>query len=136
MKILNHTQIDDDVIRAMVSLLTKGISRKISRISVSYTRKERFFYHGRCFFSSPCIITVAVSGNGAIYPFTANAERDPIFHFPKYEIRDLYENLLQILAHEIYHLRAYLHKWKNTECRAERYTFKILEDFRSEFWSV
>lgn len=135
MKILNHTEIDSDVIRAMVSLLTKGISRNIQKISISYTRKENSFSHGSCLYTSPCTITIAVSRK-PIYPYTANAKRDPCFHFPKYEIRDLYENLLQILAHETYHLRAHIHKWKNTECRAERYSYKILEQFRSEFWSV
>ena len=133
MRVINHTRLEDDIVRAMVSLLTRGITRQIKTITFSYTTKRA--YRGRVTYGLKDVIKVAFTKNeSGRYPFIANITRHPQFNFPKYQVNNEKEACLAILAHEIYHLRAHLKKKRNTEKRAETFAFKTLQKWR-EKWS-
>lgn len=133
MRVINHTRVEDDIVRVMLSLLTRGITRQIKTITFSYTKK--WSHRGRVTYSLKSIIKVAFAKNeSGRYPFIANITRHPQFNFPKYQVNNETEACLVILAHEIYHLRAYLKKRRNTEKRAETFAFKTLQKWR-ENWS-
>lgn len=99
MKIINHTNLD---VKPIVKWLTKGITRRIALIIVSYTRKHGSSGHVdyRMFTS---VIKVAVAKDG--YPYPMNYWRSAHFNFPKYEVNNPIENLVAVLAHELCHLR-------------------------------
>ena len=131
MKIVNHTKLPNEYIHAIVSLLTKGITRRIQRITFSYTRKHAF--DGSCQNWFSMIINVAIAKQeSGFYPSNMNERRNLHFNFPKYEVNNEEELALCLLAHEIYHAKANIHHWKSTEKRAEAYSFKILTKVKGE----
>lgn len=129
MKIVNHTQLSLAQIKPLVKWLTKGITRRIAQITISYTRKHGSTAHidYRMFKS---VIKVAVAKTG--YPYPMNYWRNAHFNFPKYEVSNPLENLVATLAHEIGHLRKHILHQRNTEQKAEKYAFKKLQEFRRE----
>jgi hypothetical protein len=134
MKVANHTRLDTDTVRAMVQILTKGIARRIQAVNVGYTKKHE--YHGSCQYHFSMILNVAVAKQeSGLYPISMNKHRNIHFNFPKYEVNNELEACLVVLAHEIYHAKASIHHWKNTEKRAETYAFKTLEQFKNKYWS-
>lgn len=137
MKLVNHTEIDDEILQAMVSLVCKGYIHEIKRVVFNNTR--RCTYRGWCQFPTP--------GNGAIlrvsflpekamhytkFPLIMNQGRAE--YFPRIEVNDTIELIIEVLAHEFAHLRLHVKKNKNTEVRAERYALKVLTQFREEYW--
>jgi len=110
----------------MISLLTRGITRQIKTITLSYTTK--WANRGKVTYGLKSVIKVAFAKKeSGRYPFTANITRHPQFNFPKYQVNNETEACLTILAHEIYHLKAHLKKRRNTEKRAETFAFKTLQ---------
>jgi len=101
MKVINHTQIPDATVKAIVRRLTKGITRRIATITISYTRKHGWRGHinYRMFKS---IIKVAIAKTS--YPYPMNYWRSAHFNFPQYEVQEPLEHLVAGLAHEICHL--------------------------------
>jgi len=127
MKIINNTQIPPNTIKEIVRWLTKGITRRIAKITISYTRKHGSSGHidYRMF---KAIIKVAIAKDG--YPYPMNYWRSAHFNFPKYEVNNPLENLVATLAHELCHLRKHILHQRNTEQRVEKYAVKKLQEFR------
>jgi len=125
MKIINNTEIPTSTVKEIVRWLTKGITRRIAKITFSYTRK-----HGNSGYIDYVtkIIRVAVARDG--YPYPMNYWRNAHFNFPKYEVNNPLENLVATLAHELGHLRKHIHHQRNTEQKVEKYAFKKLQEFR------
>lgn len=129
MKVVNHTELPDSKVKAIVRWLTKGITRRIALIIISYTRKHgsRGHINYQMFRS---IIKVAIAKEG--YPYPVNYWRSAHFNFPQYEVQNPTENLVATLAHEIGHLRKHVLQQRNTEQKAEKYAFRKLTDFRQK----
>lgn len=126
MRIINHTRLPDEYLKAIVQMLTKGIARHIGKVTFSYTRTVPF--NGYCHHVSPqeIIVNIAKDESGH-YPYNMNTRRNVHFNFPVYEVDSEEEMALGVLAHEIYHAKAFLHNWKSTEKRAEAFAFKVLD---------
>ena len=129
MKIINHTRLPGEYLKAIVNMLTKGINRRIQSVTFSYTRKDA--YRGHCLYHFAQVIAVAFAKEESrSYPFHMNQRRNIQYNFPKYDVDSEEEAAVCILAHEVYHARANIHHWKNTEKRAEAYAFKVLQKLR------
>jgi len=131
MKIINHTKLPNEYLKAIAKMLTKGVTKRIQTITFSYTRTTA--WRGYCKFWFSMVINVAFAKDGSgFYPFHANQNRHVQFNFPQYDVNGEEEAAVVCLAHEIYHAKANIHHWKNTEKRAEAYAFKILQKMRAE----
>jgi hypothetical protein len=129
MKIVNHTKIPDTTLRLMIKQVTKGINRKIKKITFSYTKKWSF--KGYCDSDTNQIAVAFAKEERGKYPFSVNDNRHIRFNFPVYEVNNETEICLSILAHETYHFRAFgSSRLKNTEKRAESYAYKQLQKWR------
>lgn len=134
MRIQNQTEIDEDILKGMVSIVTKGYTRNIGQIIFKYTRKRKF--GGWCRYGllrgyTPELIIMI--GKNVEYPFIMNEWRNK--YYPRYDIKDEIELVLAILAHEFAHARFNLRETKNTQVRAEKYAMKVLGYFRTKFWN-
>jgi hypothetical protein len=131
MRIINHTRLPEEYLKAIIKLLTKGITRRFERIVFSYTMKHEFKGSCKHWFSMVIEVAIAKQESG-LYPFHMNQRRNVHFNFPKYDVESEEEAVFCVLAHEIYHARANIHHWKNTEKRAEAFAFKQLQKIRGE----
>ena len=131
MKIVNHTNLPDEYLKANVKTLTRGITRRFQEIVFSYTKRTAYHANIKHWFSMAIHVAIAKQESG-FYPINMNERRNLHFNFPKYEVNNEEELALCLLAHEIYHAKANIHHWKSTEKRAEAYAFKILTRVRGE----
>ena len=131
MKIINHTRVDDEVVKGFVRSLTKGITRRISTITISYTRK--LSYRGRIQFGlkMPMKIAFARKESG-LYPITMNEHRHKQFNFPIYIVNNETELCLVVLSHENHHVRAWINHRRSTNKMAEVFAYKKLQKYREE----
>jgi hypothetical protein len=145
MRILNHTSIDDEVLKAMTSIVTRGYTRNIGQVVFKHmkgllcqdsslcVRYSGVCLYGCSFNKARLIVRVDPRVAERLYPFVMNERHNQ--YYPRYEIRDQLELVLAILAHEFAHLRLNLRGTKNTQVRCERYAVKVLEQFRQKFWN-
>lgn len=138
MRIINKTEIDTDILTAITKLITKGYIQQIAKVVFNNTR--RHLYRGWCGFPTPgngAILRVSFPTEKALpytrFPYTMNSTRAE--YFPRIQVNDIIELIIEVLAHEFDHLRLHVKKNKNTEVRAERYAQKILERFRTKYFN-
>lgn len=141
LRVINNTEISDDVIRVMLQQVAKGFTRQIREVKVNYT-KTRILTVNDHVYNKTCgyrghsdyrtrIIKAAFAKNGSgKYPMKHNDWRHEQFNFPVYETLNEEETCLVILAHEIEHLRRHLKGYKNTEQKVEKQVIKQLEKWR------
>ena len=129
MKITNTTDLDTEQLKAITKLLTKGMTRKLSRVIFRKCKRQFSGVYKYGWFTKPTII---VRLGDCTYPFTMNAWHNK--YYPRYEIRDKFELAIAILAHEVYHFKAHFQKnRRNTQIRAERFAMKTLKQFRKKY---
>lgn len=129
MRVINHTKLPDTTVKEIVRWLTKGITRRISTITISYTRKHAYRGDIRFGFTMPIKVAFAKQESG-LYPISMNAQRHVQFNFPIYDVNTEEEAFLVILAHEIHHAKGRIHHRRSTEKMAESFAFKKLQEFR------
>jgi hypothetical protein len=131
MKIQNSTDLDTEHLKALTMLLTKGLSRTLSSVRFRKCRRE---FSGACsygaWFGRAHIVVRLGEGK---FPFIMNQWHNK--YYPRYEVKDKFELAIAILAHELYHLKAFhsSKRLKNTQIRAERFAMKTLQKIRTTF---
>lgn len=130
MKIINHTAVSNHTVKAIVKFLTKGITRRLSIITISYTKKCEYRGDIRFGFTMPIKVAFAKQESG-LYPLSMNVQRHEQFNFPKYDVNNEEEACLVVLAHEIHHAKGRILHRRSTEKMAETFAFKKLQKWRA-----
>jgi len=130
-KIINHTRINNDILKLMVRKLTRGITKRIATITFSYTKKHEYKGDIRFGFKMPIKVAFAKKESG-FYPISMNVDRHVQFNFPKYDVNNEEEACLVVLAHEIYHAKGRIFHRRSTEKMAENFAYKTLQKFREK----